>query len=69
MSWAETCHCGNNLFWWRSKTGYLVCMRCAPHPYTALEVLARRGKPGLVRVVQSWGLQDAKPRLSVQMDT
>ena len=60
MSWVETCHCGNDVLWWRSKTGYQVCMRCTPDVFQALEVLARRGRPGLVREVQSWGLQDAE---------
>jgi hypothetical protein len=56
MSWADTCGvCGNDLFWWRSKVGnYLVCMRCAPDPVQALELLARRGPPGLIRRVQAW---------------
>jgi hypothetical protein len=60
MSWDDVCGvCGNDQFWWTSKSGYKVCMRCCPDPYSALEVLARRGKPGLVKVVQGWNLQDA----------
>jgi uncharacterized Zn finger protein (UPF0148 family) len=51
----DTCSmCGNQLFWWRSKTGYRVCMVCDPDPLAALETLARRGTPGLVRRVQAW---------------
>jgi hypothetical protein len=36
---------------------YKVCARCAADPCQALEILARRGRPGLVREVQSWRLQ------------
>jgi hypothetical protein len=56
MRWAETCGvCDNSLFWWKSKVGgYQVCMRCAPTPFQALELLARRGHPGLITRVQSW---------------
>ena len=44
MSWDDTCSlCGNDLLWWRSRTGYRVCMRCYPDPLGALEILARRG--------------------------
>jgi hypothetical protein len=44
MSWDETCsRCGNDLLWWRSRSGYRVCMRCCPDPLSALETLARRG--------------------------
>jgi hypothetical protein len=51
----DTCSvCGNSLFWWRSRTGYRVCMRCGRDPFEALEVLARRGRPGLVKQVQGW---------------
>jgi hypothetical protein len=51
----ETCGlCGNQLFWWRSRSGYQVCMTCHPDPLAALEILARRGKPGLVQHVQAW---------------
>jgi hypothetical protein len=59
MSWDDTCsRCGNDLLWWRSKSGVRVCMRCYDDPLGALEILARYGRPGLVREVQSWGLQD-----------
>ncbi len=34
--------------------GYRVCMQCHPDPCTALEILARRGKPGMVQEVQAW---------------
>jgi hypothetical protein len=51
----DTCSvCGNQLLWWRSRSGYRVCMTCNPDPVTALETLARRGKPGLVQQVQGW---------------
>lgn len=51
----ETCtRCGNSLLWWRSKTGYLVCMVCCRDPLEALEVLARRESPAAVRQVQAW---------------
>jgi hypothetical protein len=62
----ETCSvCGNQRFWWRSRSGYLVCMRCHPDPFDALETLARRGKPGLVQQVQAWALRSnlAQPDL------
>jgi hypothetical protein len=33
MVWEETCgRCGNDLFWWRSRSGYRVCMRFVPTP-------------------------------------
>jgi hypothetical protein len=55
MAWEETCsRCENTLLWWRSRTGYRVCMVCGPDPFTALEILARRGMPGLVQRVQGW---------------
>ena len=62
MSWVETCSvCGNDLYWWRSRCfDYRVCMRCSADPLQALEVLARRGPPGLIKRVQSWRLQDAE---------
>jgi len=54
-SWAETCGvCGNTLLWWRSKSGYRVCMICARDPMAALEVLARRASPAAVTRVQTW---------------
>jgi hypothetical protein len=54
MSLAETCGvCGNDRFWWRSKSGYQVCMRCARDAFAALELLARR-RPGAVPQVQRW---------------
>jgi hypothetical protein len=57
MTWAETCgRCGNELFWWRSRSGYRVCMCCARDPLHALEVLAQR-LPGGVKLVQSGRLQ------------
>jgi hypothetical protein len=44
MSWDDTCsRCGNNLFWWRSRSGYWVCMRCHDDPLGALQILARYG--------------------------
>jgi hypothetical protein len=53
--WDDTCSvCGNQLMWWRSRSGYRVCMPCNPDPLAALEILARRGKPGLVQQVQAW---------------
>jgi hypothetical protein len=58
----ETCHCGNRLLWWRSRSGYRVCMTCCPDPLRALEILARRGRPGLVQQVQSWRLDDPATR-------
>jgi hypothetical protein len=55
MSWEDTCGvCGNDLLWWRSRSGYRVCMVCARDPLEALEVLARRGRPGAIRMVQGW---------------
>jgi len=55
MIWDETCsRCENTGRWWPSRSGYRVCMVCAPDPCTALETLARRGKPGLVARVQGW---------------
>jgi hypothetical protein len=55
MSWAETCsRCGNDRLWWRSRTGYLVCMVCARDPLDALETLARRASTAVVRRVQTW---------------
>jgi hypothetical protein len=51
----DTCGvCGNQLFWWRSRSGYRVCMACHPDPLAALEILARRGQPGMVQRVQAW---------------
>jgi hypothetical protein len=51
----DTCGvCGNQLFWWRSRSGYRVCMTCHPDPLAALEILARRGRPGMVQQVQAW---------------
>jgi hypothetical protein len=51
----ETCsRCGNMLWWWRSRTGYLVCMTCCPDPLDALETLARRASPAAVQRVQVW---------------
>lgn len=53
----DTCGlCGNQLFWWRSRSGYRVCMKCNADPFDALETLARRGQPGLVQQVQLWRL-------------
>jgi hypothetical protein len=58
VSWDETCsRCGNSLLWWRSRSGYRVCMVCCPDPLAALETLARRGAPGLVMQVQRWQLR------------
>jgi len=55
MSWEDTCsRCGNDLLWWRSRSGYRVCMQCSPDPLEALEVLARRGQPGAITQVQGW---------------
>lgn len=61
VNWAETCSvCNNSTRWWHSKfRDYLVCAICNPDVLKALEVLARYGKPGLVKQVQSWRLQDA----------
>src|SRR5262245_7053124 len=57
--WRDTCHCGNSLFWWRSRSGYRVCMRCCRDPLGALETLGRR-IPGGVQRVKSLGLQDPR---------
>jgi hypothetical protein len=55
LIFAETCGvCDNQVFWWRSRSGYQICMACSPDPWAALEVLARRGKPGLIQHVQAW---------------
>jgi hypothetical protein len=55
MAWDETCgRCGNSLLWWRSRSGYRVCMVCCRDPFEALEVLARRGPPGTVERVRRW---------------
>jgi hypothetical protein len=55
MSYAETCSvCLNQTRWWRSKTGYQVCAVCSVTPFEALEILARRGPPGLIKTVQGW---------------
>lgn len=51
----EICsRCGNALLWWRSRSSYRVCMVCARDPLEALEVLARRGRPGAITQVQGW---------------
>jgi hypothetical protein len=58
----DTCgRCGNSLFWWRSRSGYRVCMHCCPDPLDALEVLARRGMPGLAQEVRAWRHGDSGP--------
>jgi hypothetical protein len=60
MGWEDVCGiCDNDnaALWWRSRLGYKVCRRCAATPLDALELLARRGRPGLVSEVQAWGLQ------------
>jgi hypothetical protein len=55
MTWEETCgRCGNTSRWWPSRSGYKVCRLCHPDPLMALEILARRGTPGLVQCVQRW---------------
>jgi hypothetical protein len=60
MSWEETCGvCGNTGRWWRSRSNYMICMICHPDPCQGLEVLARRGAPGLVKRVQGWRLHEA----------
>jgi hypothetical protein len=36
MTWADTCsRCGNDRLWWRSRSGYLVCLVCARDPLEA----------------------------------
>jgi hypothetical protein len=51
----EICgRCANTGRWWRSKTGYMVCMVCTPDVWDALEVLARRQGAGAVAQVKRW---------------
>jgi hypothetical protein len=50
---AECGVCGNQLLWWRSRSGLRVCMRCYQDPFSALETLSRR-IPGGVQQVQLW---------------
>jgi hypothetical protein len=51
--WDDACsRCGNALLWWRSRTGYRVCMTCTPDPLEALAVLARRAGSDAVQQVQ-----------------
>jgi hypothetical protein len=62
VNWDETCGvCGNDnpALWWRSRSGYQVCAICAVTPFDALIILARRGRPGLVKIVQAWGVSEA----------
>jgi hypothetical protein len=59
---AEACGvCGNTLFWWRSRSGYLVCMRCCPDPWGALETLGRRVPGGATQVHGWWPSEPQKP--------
>jgi hypothetical protein len=46
--------CGNLLLWWKSRSGYRVCMNCCRDPLEALEVLARRASLLAVQRVQRW---------------
>jgi hypothetical protein len=62
-TWDNACSCcGHDVLWWRSRSGDQVCVRCAADPLAALEILARRGRPGLVKEVQSCCLQDPMHR-------
>jgi hypothetical protein len=55
MRWTETCSvCGNDRLWWRSRSGYLVCMVCCRDPLAPLAVLARRASTAAVTRVQTW---------------
>jgi hypothetical protein len=55
LLYAETCGvCDNQIFWWRSRSGYQVCMVCDRDPFQALETLARRGAAGTVARVRTW---------------
>jgi hypothetical protein len=60
--------CGQDGWWWRSKTGERVCLKCWPHCMDALEVLARR-RPGGVKRVQSWWAGLASPSRHSKWDS
>jgi hypothetical protein len=66
MNWGEQCGiCGNLLIWWRSKSGYRVCMRCHPQALSALACLGRR-VPGGAALVERWIACDGKGRPTMQ---
>ena len=63
-TFAETCGiCGNDRYFWTSKTGYRVCMSCSgPDPLAALELLARRAVgTHAVQAVQRWRTEVSTP--------
>jgi hypothetical protein len=53
-SWEDTCSLCNRSRFWPSKSRYFVCAICHPDPLQALAILARRGRPGVIRRAQRW---------------
>jgi hypothetical protein len=40
ISWDETYGiCGNRLLWWRSRSGFRVCMTCCPDPWRRFKAM------------------------------